>query len=84
MRPHGCSISSILSQKRSEEQLWFGYMIGYMKLPEAKQKPSTRVVEGFLTPYLLEPVEGLEPTTSCLQNSCSTTELHRRPAHIVA
>src|SRR5205823_13303721 len=24
-----------------------------------------------------EPMVGLEPTTSCLQNSCSTTELHR-------
>ena len=27
---------------------------------------------------LFEPKEGFEPTTCCLQNSCSTTELLRR------
>ncbi len=26
----------------------------------------------------MEPMVGIEPTTYCLQNSCSTTELHRR------
>ena len=26
---------------------------------------------------MLEPMVGLEPTTCCLRNSCSTTELHR-------
>ncbi|SVB36958.1 uncharacterized protein METZ01_LOCUS189812 [marine metagenome] len=25
----------------------------------------------------MEPTVGFEPTTCCLQNSCSTTELHR-------
>ncbi|SVD59150.1 uncharacterized protein METZ01_LOCUS412004, partial [marine metagenome] len=24
----------------------------------------------------MEPVVGIEPTTCCLRNSCSTTELH--------
>ena len=32
---------------------------------------------GFLPVPMLEPVVGLEPTTCCLRNSCSTTELHR-------
>ena len=32
---------------------------------------------GFLPVPTLEPVVGLEPTTCCLRNSCSTTELHR-------
>ena len=32
---------------------------------------------GFLSVLMLEPVVGLEPTTCCLRNSCSTTELHR-------
>jgi hypothetical protein len=27
---------------------------------------------------MLEPMVGLEPTTCCLRNSCSTTELHRQ------
>ena len=30
------------------------------------------------TGILLEPVEGFEPPTSCLQNNRSTPELHRR------
>ena len=29
-------------------------------------------------PKALEPVVGVEPTTCCLRNSCSATELHRR------
>jgi hypothetical protein len=36
------------------------------------------IMEGFLMPYSLEPMVGLEPTTCCLRNSCSTTELHRQ------
>ena len=29
-----------------------------------------------------EPAEGLEPTTDCLQNSCSTAELRRRDGQV--
>jgi hypothetical protein len=47
-------------------------MNGYIKPNEAKQKPSTATVEGFLMPSSLEPVVGLEPTTCCLQNSVQT------------
>lgn len=32
----------------------------------------------------LEPMTGFEPVTCCLRNSCSTTELHRRPTDIMA
>ena len=35
--------------------------------------------EQMLSPVLmLEPVVGVEPTTCCLRNSCSATELHRQ------
>ena len=33
--------------------------------------------EGILPSLMLEPVVGVEPTTCCLRNSCSATELHR-------
>ena len=35
------------------------------------------------TRVLLEPMVGLEPTTSGLQNRCSTTELHRPENSII-
>jgi hypothetical protein len=37
----------------------------------AKQKPSTAAVEGFCC-LIVEPVDGIEPTTCCLQNHCPT------------
>ena len=38
---------------------------------------------GFLPVPMLEPAVGLEPTTCCLQNSCSTTELCRHNSYIL-
>jgi hypothetical protein len=45
----------------------------------AQKVPSQKKTGRATLPFLLlEPVVGVEPTTCCLRNSCSATELHRR------
>ena len=60
---------------KSEARYTIPHTISHIAHRVPSQKKAGRVLLPFL---LLEPVVGVEPTTCCLRNSCSTTELHRR------
>ncbi len=50
-------------------------------LKTSERKKRTRQINDLARPDAVEPVVGVEPTTCCLRNSCSATELHRRIAY---